>query len=143
MKKLLALTLVLCCFASVALANTYGMGVYTNVATATNATAEKAGQYEILSNICSLVLDDEGKIVDVWFDVVQTKVGFTAAGEVTTAAGTTVASKFEKKEAYGMGKRAAAGEWYVQARALEQYCIGKTVAEAVKNAAIKSGVARI
>lgn len=139
MKKLLALTLVLVCFASVALADTYGLGVYTTISGAKNATVEKDGQYEVLSNVCAVVLDNEGKIVDVWFDVAQTKVAFNAAGEVKTEKGTIVKSKFDLKEDYGMGRRAAAGEWYVQARALEQYCIGKTVAEVLSTPLTASG----
>lgn len=139
MKKLLALTLVLCCFATVALADTYGLGVSTKVSSATNATAEKNGQYEILSNVCALVLDDNGVIVDVWFDVAQTKVAFNAAGEVQTEAGTVVKSKFELKEAYGMSTYAQTNEWYVQARALEQYCIGKTVEEVLAMPLTSSG----
>ena len=31
MKKLIALALILCCFGSVALADTYGMGIYTEI----------------------------------------------------------------------------------------------------------------
>ena len=139
MKKLIALILVLCCIVPVALADTYGLGVVTTVSSAQNATAEKNGQYEILSNVCSVVLDDEGKIVDVWFDVAQTKVAFNAAGEVKTEAGTKVPSKFEKKEAYGMGARAKAGEWYLQARAFELYCIGKTVGEVLSTPLTASG----
>lgn len=139
MKKLLALTLVLCCFASVALADTYGLGVYTVVSGAQNATAEKNGQYEVLSNVCSLVLDDNGVIKDVWFDIAQTKVGFNDKGEVTTEKGTIVKSKFELKEAYGMSTYAKTNEWYLQARALEQYCIGKTVAEVLATPLTASG----
>ena len=139
MKKLLALTLVLCCFASVALADTFGLGVYTVVNGAQNATAEKNGQYEVLSNVCSLVLDDNGVIKDVWFDVAQVKVGFNDKGEVTTNKGEIVKSKFELKETYGMSTYAKTNEWYLQARALEQYCIGKTVAEVLSTPLTASG----
>ena len=139
MKKLLALVLVLCCIAPMALANTSGMAVYTTVSKATNATADKDGSYEINSNICTIVLDDEGKIVDVWFDVAQNKVAFNAAGEAKTAAGTVIPSKFEKKEAYGMKPASPiSAEWYEQARALELFCIGKTVAE-VMGTALEGG----
>ena len=139
MKKLLALTLVLCCFATVALADTYGMAVLTKVNGAQNATEQKNGQYEILSNVCSVVLDDNGVIVDVWFDVAQTKVAFNAKGEVQTAAGTPVASKVALKEKYGMSTYAKTNEWYLQARAFEQYCIGKTVVEVLTTPLTASG----
>ena len=129
MKKFLALTLVLCCLAGVAMADTFGMAVCTELTKASSATADAAGQYQVESYVCSVVLDDNGVIVDVWFDVTQVKLGFDAAGAIANEAGTVFPSKFEKKEAYGMGAYAPAGEWYVQARALEQFCIGKTVAE--------------
>lgn len=145
MKKLIALALILCCFGSVALADTYGMGIYTEISEAESAYVEDGdeydGKYTVYSHVCHVVLDEDGKIVDVWFDDVQTQLAFTAKGEVKTEAGSVVASKFELKEKYGMAtyNPAAKGEWYQQARALEQYCIGKTVAEVLSAPKTEAG----
>jgi len=146
MKKLIALSLLLCCLTGVALADTYGMGVYTEISAAESAYVEDGdeydGKYEVYTHVCHVVLDEEGKIVDVWFDAVQTKLGFTAKGEVKNEAGSLITSKFDLKEKYGMAAYApnAVGEWYEQARALELYCIGKTVAE-VMGTALEGGKA--
>ena len=131
MKKIVALFLamILCLSAVSALADTYGTYLYTKVSKVANA-GEKDGSYEVLTTVCSLVLDDEGKIKHVKFDTAQTKVGFTAAGAATVEAGTVVPSKEEKQDAYGMRKASPIGkEWFEQAAALEAWCIGKTVAE--------------
>lgn len=148
MKKLLAMTLVLCCcLTGVAMADTYGLGVYTEINKAQNAYVEDGdkydGKFEVDSTVCAVVLDDNGVIVDVWFDVAQTNLGFTTEGVVNNEAGTIVPSKFEKQDAYGMAKVAAAGEWYQQARALEQFCVGKTVAEVLALPLTEKGVAEV
>lgn len=144
MKKLLALTLLLCCLTSVALADTYGMGVYTTLTAAESAYVEDGdaydGKYQAESTVCSVVLDENGVIVNVQFDMTQIKLGFTAEGAVQAEAGTMFTSKQDLKEAYGMAAYAPAGEWYVQVRALEEYCVGKTVAEVLATPATESGV---
>lgn len=145
MKKLIALSLLLCCLCSVALADTYGMGVYTEISAAESAYVEDGdeydGKYEVYTHVCHVVLDEGGKIVDVWFDAVQTKLAFTPKGEVKNEKGSVVASKVELKEKYGMATYmpTAKGEWYQQARALEQYCIGKTVAEVLSAPKTEAG----
>ena len=149
MKKLIALSLLLCCLAGAAMADTYGLGVYTTLSSASSAYEKDGtaydGKYEVYTNVCHVVLDEEGKIVDVWFDAVQTKLGFTTKGEVKNEAGSVVASKVELKEKYGMATYVptAKGEWYQQVRALEQYCIGKTVAEVLSTPATASGVLEV
>ena len=131
MKKIVALllVLVLCMGMTSAMAEKLGTYLHTVVSTATNA-GEKDGAFQINTTVCSVVLDDNGVIVDIEFDVAQTKLGFTAAGAVTTEKGTIVPSKEEKQDAYGMRKASAIGkEWFEQAAALEAWCIGKTVEE--------------
>lgn len=140
MKKLLALALVLMLSMTsvVALADTMGTYLYTTVSTAADA-GEKDGSYEINTNVCTVVLDDNGVIKMVNFDVAQTKVGFTAAGAATTAAGTVVPSKVEKADAYNMKVASPIGkDWYEQADALEAWCVGKTV-EQVLAAPLNNG----
>lgn len=129
MKKIVALllVLVLCMGMTSALADKMGTYLYTTVSSAANA-GEKDGSYEINTNVCTIVLDDNGVIKMVNFDVAQTKVGFTAAGVATTEVGTVVPSKAEKGDAYNMKVASPIGkDWYEQADALEAWCIGKTV----------------
>ena len=139
MKKLLVLVLALCLvMGTVAMATAsaekMGIGVYTPVSKADNAYELDGDLYDGAVNadstVCCVVLDDNGVIKSIRFDVTQFKVTVKADGSVAgVVAGDRIISKNEKKEAYGMGGRAAAGEWYVQAAAFEQYCIGKTVEE--------------
>lgn len=140
MKKIIALllTLTLCLSATAAMADKLGSYLYTEVTSANNA-GEKDGSFQVNTTMCSVVLDDNGVIKMVKFDVAQTKLGFTAAGVATTEAGTVVPSKEEKQDAYGMRKASPIGkEWFEQAAALEAWCVGKTV-EQVLAAPLNNG----
>ena len=140
MKKFIALllVLVLCMGMTSAMADKLGTYMHTVVSKATPA-GEKDGAYQANSTICAVVLDDNGVIKMVEFDVVQVKLGFTAAGAVTTEAGTLISSKEELKDGYGMRKASAIGkEWFEQADALEAWCVGKTL-EQVMAAPLNNG----
>ena len=148
MKKMLVLTLVFalaitCCLAMSASAETMGTAVHTVVTKAENAYVEDGdsydGKYSLEIAVCTVILDDEGKIVNVHFDLTVGDLGVTAEGAVLTEAGTELKSKMDLKEAYGMAAYAPAGEWYQQVQALEKYCIGKTVAEVLGVPTTKSG----
>ena len=132
MKKILAvvLALILCLAATSALADKYGTAALTSVGTANDATAEKDGAIQSNTTICFLVLNDDGTIKYVKFDVVQAKVSFDAAGKCVSAVGDEILSKEAKKDGYGMRGASEIGkEWFEQAAAWEAYCIGKTVEE--------------
>lgn len=140
MKKFIALllVLVLCMGMTSAMADKLGTYMHTVVSKATPA-GEKDGAYQANSTICAVVLDDNGVIKMVEFDVVQVKLGFTAAGAVTTEAGTLISSKEELKDGYGMRKASPIGkEWFEQADALEAWCVGKTL-EQVMAAPLNNG----
>ena len=130
MKKILSavlMTALLLTVAAGALAAT-GLGSVTSVSV-TPATAEKAGSVAANTTMCAVTLDDEGKIVAVRFDVMQAKGAFDAAGAAADfdAAPKT---KVEKGEEYGMKVASSIGkEWFEQAAALEDWCVGKTVEE--------------
>ena len=126
MKKIIALALAALLVLSMtsAFAAT-GMGSVTSV-TVTAPTAEKAGSVTVYTHVCALTLDEEGKIVGVSFDAIQSK----AATDADLA--TETQSKMELKEAYGMKAASSIGkEYYEQIEALEAWCIGKTVDEVV------------
>ena len=106
-----------------------GLGSYTTVSV-TAATAEKAGSVAVDTYMCALTVDEEGKIVAVSFDVVQSKGAFDAAGAVSGEAAMEPQTKGELKENYGMKAISPIGkEYYEQMDALEAWCIGKTVEE--------------
>lgn len=137
MKKIVALVLalILCLAATSALADKYGTAALTTVGTATDATVvdgeAKDGKFQTNTTMCFVVLNDDGTIKYVKFDVVQAPVTFSAEGKCVTELGTEILSKEAKKEAYGMAKvsKLEKGEWFQQIAAWEAYCIGKTVEE--------------
>ena len=106
-----------------------GIGSYTSVKV-TAATAEQAGNVAVDTYMCAVTLDEEGKIVAVAFDVVQSKGAFDAAGAVSGEASIEPQTKNEQGEAYGMKAISPIGkEYYEQLDALAAWCIGKTVEE--------------
>lgn len=88
---------------------------------------EKTGQ--VNSTFAAIGLDKDGKIQYIDIDVAQSTPGGDEKSVQTK-------SKQDLKEAYGMKKASAdagkikdGGEWYEQAKAFEDNCIGKTPAE--------------
>lgn len=137
-KKLIVLALALCLVMgtfAMASAETMGTGVYTTATKVESAYELDGDLYdgaiELESTVCTVVLD--GNVIkSIRFDMTQAKFALNAKGEVIKGAtGDVFASKVELKEAYGMVAyaNAPAGEWYVQAKAFEDYCVGKTVEE--------------
>lgn len=138
-KKLIVLVLAACLvFGAVSMAasaETMGLGVYSVLDAASSAYVEDGdaydGAYTVETTTCAVVLGEGNVIESIRFDMTQNKLGFGAAGEALTEAGTLFASKVELKENYGMVAyaKAPAGEWYTQAAAFEAFCVGKTVEE--------------
>lgn len=138
MKKTLSLilALVLCLGVVSALAETYGLGVVTSIGSSKSASVVDGDEYDgnaqVDSTICAVVLDDEGVIVSIKFDVAQTKVPFTVAGEITADMDAEIKSKKELGEDYGMRKASPIGaELFEQVAAFEAYCIGKPAQEII------------
>ncbi len=134
MKKLLSLTLALVLVLSVfaiasAEGNKHGLGMVTKIGSIADATAEKAGAAQVNTTVCSVVLDAEGKIVSVIWDVQQTKIQFSLEGKPVDLPEAPL-TKLEKGEAYGMRKASEIGkEWFEQIAAFGEYVTGKTVEE--------------
>ncbi len=106
----------------------------------TDPTAEADGKASYDVTYAAVNVDDNGVITACKFDSVGTDVAFDAAGTIKTE-DAEVLTKHELGDNYGMGAFAPAGEWYVQANALADYAVGKTVEE-LKNGAIdESGYA--
>ena len=108
-----------------------GLGSVTTMSGA-GAEADKAGSVTINTTMCALELDDAGKITAVSFDIAQNKVGFDATGELTGELTGEHPTKKELGDGYGMKAASGIGkEWFEQAEALEDWCVGKTVEEVV------------
>lgn len=107
-----------------------GLGVVTTAGKSKSATAEGDGLAQVDSVFAIVSLDSKGKIVELRFDNAQTKINFNVEGKVTSDKAVPAQSKQQLKEGYGMLKASGIGkEWYQQADAFAQWCIGKTLDE--------------
>ena len=134
MKKIFAMLLVVCmvlslsalggtAMAAAADAPEYKLGMGVSL----NTDSSKTGNAQVDATFAAVVLDADGKIVDVKLDVAQSKMDVTD-GEVDTEA--TFLTKVELGDDYNMVKFSdATHEWYEQAAAFEEYVIGKTADE--------------
>lgn len=116
-----------------------GFAVISSVAKSADA-GENDGLAQVDSTVAAVTVDAQGKIVDVVFDAVQTKINFTAEGKIVTPLDTNVRSKQELKTEYGMIKASGIGkEWNEQADAFAEYVKGKTISEVKGIALTESG----
>ena len=103
------------------------------------ATADADGNAQADTTFVAVLVDGDGVIQDCLIDCVQTKIAFTAAGEIVTAADTAFDSKIVLDDAYDMRKASPIGaEWDEQANFLADYVVGKTIDE-VKGIALDDG----
>lgn len=109
---------------------TTGLGIVTKIDKSKAAAADTEGLAQVDSVIAAVTLDSGGKIIACSIDNAQTKINFSANGELTGDLSAEIKSKRELGEDYGMKKASGIGkEWYEQAAAFSQWTIGKTVAE--------------
>ena len=114
---------------------TYTLGLGMVVDTTSSAKGSAAQT----ATIAAVILDSEGKVVKCVIDVCDTKLDITD-GKVTT--GNTYLTKNELGDDYGMKTYSAIGkEWYEQAKAYAEFCIGKTADEIEKIEVADSGKA--
>lgn len=117
-----------------------GLGVTTNIAKSTDATAEEAGVAQAYTTVSVVTVNGEGKITSALIDAVQANINFDASGKITSDLTAEVASKDELGEAYGMKSASSIGkEWNEQAAAYAAYAVGKTIDE-VNGTAVAEGV---
>lgn len=116
-----------------------GLGLTTNIAKSTDATADADGVAEAYTTISVLTVNGEGVITSSLIDAVQAKVTFDAKGAITADTSADVPSKNELGDGYGMRAASAIGkEWNEQAAAYAEYTVGKTVDE-VNGTAVEEG----
>ena len=107
-----------------------GLSLVTSVAKSKDASAEGDGQAQANVSLVAVTVGDDGVIDACVIDAIQAKIGFDAAGKLTTDLATSFASKNELGTDYGMGKASSIGkEWNEQAAAMAEYAVGKTVEE--------------
>ena len=105
------------------------LATVNSIASSTSATAEKAGNAQLDSDIVALTTKD-GKITSCYIDAVQAKIGFDTTGTITTDLTVAVQTKNELGENYGMKAWGGAkAEWNEQAAAFAAYVTGKTAEE--------------
>lgn len=114
-----------------------GLAIVTSVAKSENG---KLADYDITQ--VAVLVDDAGVIQDCVIDGIAAKVNFDEKGNITSDLNAEVATKNELGENYGMVAWGGAKyEWNVQADALAQYAVGKTVEELKNGAVDESGKA--
>jgi hypothetical protein len=118
-----------------------GFAVITSADHSSKDAGEKDGLAQVDSTAVAVLVDSKGVIRNCVIDVVQTKMNFNTAGEITTDLSAQFVSKKELGDAYGMKAASPIGkEWFEQAKALEDYVIGKKIDE-VKGIALDGGKA--
>jgi len=114
-----------------------GLGIVTSYESSKDATADAAGLAETDTTYAAVTVDADGKVVKCYIDVFQSKVNFDATGKITTDLTQRVKAKNELQDEYGMRKASSIGkEWFEQAAAFADYCVGKT-AEEIKGIAVR------
>lgn len=117
-----------------------GLGVVTSIADSKDA-GEEDGLAQMYSTIAAVIVDEDGVIQNCVIDAAQTKVNFSATGELTTDLATEFSTKQEIGEGYGMKKASLIGkEWNEQADAFAEYVVGKTLDEVKGIALNEEGV---
>lgn len=113
-----------------------GLSVIADVSKSQDASAEGDGQAQANISLVAVTVGDDGVIDGCVIDMVQTSIGFSAAGLLTTDPTVTFPSKDELGRDYGMHNASSIGkEWNEQAAAMAEYAVGKTV-EQLKGIAV-------
>ncbi len=112
----------------------FGLGIYSYYSSVNNASADKNGGVTVLHTAASVLIDKNGKIIDIDLDSAECTGGFTKDGKFT--ASEKFLTKSELSDDYGMAKygtdRNGDGkvlEWDEQAEAFEDIVKGKTLDE--------------
>lgn len=107
-----------------------GLAVVADLGSSKDASAEGDGLAQSDIVLIAVTVDGDGVIDDCVIDAVQAKIGFDAAGKLTTDLSTTFPSKNELGDDYGMRKASSISkEWNEQMAALADYAVGKKASE--------------
>jgi hypothetical protein len=113
----------------------FGLGVVTEMDEPKNADGDTNGEATINTTAVAVLLDAEGKIVDVAVDTLQAETEWTSEGKAVAA--TEAKTKYELGTEYNMaaygkkhdGSEGKVLEWFEQIDAFVATAKGKTVAE--------------
>ncbi len=111
---------------------TLGLGVVTKINRSLDfdAGSEIMAMAQVDSVIAAAAFDAEGRVVDVVIDTAQTRVNFDEELQVASDPAAEIKTKVELGDDYGMINASEIGvEWHEQIAALEEWMVGKTVAE--------------
>ncbi len=133
----LVLMLVACGEDTTTMENDYsyklGMSAYTHTDGSRGYAEDKNGRARFSTTYVSAVFDDDGTIMDVKIDEVESNVDFDASGALVGYMGGNVQSKKELGDAYGMKAYSGIGkEWYEQIEYLENWLKGKKISDLKK-----------
>ena len=118
--------------------NQFGFGLANPAATIKEATDTADASVQVNPCACALLVDEEGKIVDVLFDAAQSTAKVDANGVVLDKE-QAFRTKLEKQGDYNMKGASPIGkEWFEQVAFLQDFLKGKTLAD-VKAVAIADG----
>jgi len=107
-----------------------GLGTITSIAKSKSLEGDTTPLAQVDTTIAAVGFDAEGKVASITIDVAQTKVNFDADLQLATSKDDEFKTKVELGADYGMVKASSIGkEWFEQAAALEEWMVGKTVAE--------------
>lgn len=129
---ILALSLCLTAFAALAEAPSgLKLGLYVDTLASGSMDAEDDvdGLAQIDSVAVAVLVDADGKLVDVDIDDAQTKMPFTSMGELGADFPEAGMTKRELGNDYGMSAVSAIGDWDAQIANLCAYLVGKTADE--------------
>lgn len=116
-----------------------GLAVIPTISNKSTDAGEADGLAQVDQTAVAVLVDSKGVIRNIAIDVMQTKINFNTAGEITTDLGKYFNSKHVLGDAYGMRAASPIGkEWNEQAQALCDYVKGKTLSE-VKGIALDGG----
>lgn len=107
-----------------------GLAVISSADHSSKDAGEEDGLAQVDSTAVAVLVDSKGVITNCKIDVVQTKINFNSAGEITTD----IAKEFDSKQvlgdAYDMKKASSIGkEWFEQSKGFSDYIAGKTISE--------------
>ena len=107
-----------------------GLGIIAGFSGTKDAAADADGAVQVYPMYAAVLVDMDGKIVKCVIDSYQAKVTFDANGKITSDLTAPILSKDQKGDDYGMKASSGLGkEWYEEAAAFADYCVGLTAEE--------------
>lgn len=117
-----------------------GTASYTHTNDSYGYTEGRNGRGAVSTTLVAAVFDNNGQIVRISIDEVETNVGFDQTGQLADFTPGEVKSKKELGDAYGMKAASGIGkEWYQQVESLEKWLEGKKVNTIIGGASAKLG----